>query len=189
MQPARTRIGVALAVVGDAQVPHLGVQETVAGVAIDEQTRPDAGARGQIGEAPRSAPSAPALLADGRGGDVDVEGNGHAETIAQDARHRGVAPAGLGGVHHVSPRGRLGVDVDRPEGPDPDRPRGGVGAEEGADAFKRRGGLDGPEGLPSLDGAGTRPERAHAPGASRFHTAIQTRHAAHHDDEASAFFG
>ena len=173
VQRARARIGVAFAVVGDAQVPHLGVQKTVARVAVDEQARPDARPRGQIGEARRPLPGAPALLADGRGGDVEVEDDGHAEALAQDTRHRGVAPAGFRGVHHVTPGRGVGVDVDGPERPDAHRPWGRMGGEERGDAFERLGRLGGPEGLPGFDRPGTLSERAHAPGASRLDSAIQ----------------
>src|SRR5579875_1944659 len=114
------------------------MQQAVHGVTAAHEARADAGADRDVADALGVAARPPAVLGDRRRADIGVQRDRNAESLAQRGPDRGSRPVGLGGgVEHLSPAGRVLVELERSECSDPDRtwPRARGLTEELEDAL------------------------------------------------------
>ncbi len=82
-------------IVGHADVPHLGVHETMRQLSVEQPAAADSRSNRQIDEGVEPAAGAPALLGQRRGVDVGIEADRHAKRGARGAGDRHVRPPGL----------------------------------------------------------------------------------------------
>ena len=81
--------------------------------AVDDEPPADAGPEGGVEEVPRAAAGAKAVLAEGRGGGVVLDGDGNSEALRKGGGKGGAAEGGdVGRDHDDAP---LGIDPHDPE--------------------------------------------------------------------------
>ena len=92
MERARPGERVGRAVVRDAHVPHLRMDQAVHHPSVHEPTAADPGAHGEIDEVVEPLRRAPSALAQGGGVDVGVEAHRDAEGLTDGPDDVGAAP-------------------------------------------------------------------------------------------------
>ena len=107
-------------IVGQADVAHLGVHETVRQLSVEQPAAADSRSNRQVDEGVQPAAGAPALLGQRRGVDVGIEADRHAKRGARGAGDRDVRPAGLWRRGDLSVGRRISPQIHRPEGGDTD---------------------------------------------------------------------
>ena len=80
---------------GNADVPHLRVQETVEQAPMDYDTTSNTSADCEVEEGIKALGGSPALLSKRRGVDIGVEGDREAQSTAERPRQVSVGPAWL----------------------------------------------------------------------------------------------
>ena len=95
--------GVAFAVVRDAHVPELRMQEAVQEPAVRHPPGPDPRADGDIGEGVETDRSSPAVLAERRRVDVGVDGNGNVQALSESRSDIRLGPTWLWSRRDLTP--------------------------------------------------------------------------------------
>ncbi len=142
---AATAIRVATEVVGDGDVAHLRVDETVDHLPVHHGATADAAPDGQVDEVADIPGRPPAGFPEGGHVDVCVELDRNVQRATNRAREVEPPPGELGRRGHVAERGGRRIEVQGAERPDADRAGRDV-PEEPDHVFERGLGLPGREG-------------------------------------------